>query len=313
MTESRSLTPLWSELPSDLKAAAPQLLKSFLEGRKETTFKTYRQGLESFAAFIQEDSVESATAKLLSRKPGMANKLALDFKNWLVNQKYAAATVNNRLAALRSLVELAKTLGVVQWELEVKNVQEERYRDTKGPGIDKILSRIKDLRLHKDDPKAARDAALVALMGLMGLRRGEAVALDLEDLEGNRLYVLGKGKTDEEPLTVPPEVVSLLEDWLKHRGSHPGPLFVHFRQKKLEGRLSGRSVARITHGLGLGRAHGLRHSAITEALDEHKGDVRKVAKFSRHKNIQTLLKYDDNRQDLGGQVAKDLAKRLDQP
>jgi len=41
--------------------------------------------------------------------------------------------------------------------------------------------------------------------------------------------------------------------------------------------------------------HRLRHSAITAALDATDGDVRKVQKLSRHRNLNTLMIYDDNR------------------
>jgi integrase/recombinase XerC len=50
------------------------------------------------------------------------------------------------------------------------------------------------------------------------------------------------------------------------------------------------------------RPHGLRHAAITAALDAGL-DVRRVAKFSRHRDLRTLTVYDDNRQDLAGVVA----------
>jgi len=41
--------------------------------------------------------------------------------------------------------------------------------------------------------------------------------------------------------------------------------------------------------------HRIRHSAITAALDATDGDVRKVQKLSRHRNLNTLMVYDDNR------------------
>jgi integrase/recombinase XerC len=41
--------------------------------------------------------------------------------------------------------------------------------------------------------------------------------------------------------------------------------------------------------------HRIRHSAITAALDATDGNVRKVQKLSRHKNLNTLMIYDDNR------------------
>jgi integrase/recombinase XerC len=52
------------------------------------------------------------------------------------------------------------------------------------------------------------------------------------------------------------------------------------------------------------RPHGLRHAAITTALDATRGDVRAVQKFSRHAKVDTVLVYDDARRDIGGDVAK---------
>jgi integrase len=82
------------------------------------------------------------------------------------------------------------------------------------------------------------------------------------------------------------------------------------RGKDPAGRLTGRAVRLIVAGIarlaGLDRVcrpHGLRHAAITEALDRGR-DVRDVAKFSRHKDVRTLLIYDDSRLDVGGDIAR---------
>jgi integrase/recombinase XerC len=55
------------------------------------------------------------------------------------------------------------------------------------------------------------------------------------------------------------------------------------------------------------RPHGLRHAAITEALRLTRGDVRAVQRFSRHRDLWTLTLYDDNRADLAGEIARQLA------
>jgi integrase/recombinase XerC len=52
------------------------------------------------------------------------------------------------------------------------------------------------------------------------------------------------------------------------------------------------------------KPHGLRHAAITKALEETHGNLRAVQKFSRHKDPKMLMVYDDARQDLQGQVAE---------
>jgi hypothetical protein len=50
-------------------------------------------------------------------------------------------------------------------------------------------------------------------------------------------------------------------------------------------------------------ARGLRHTAITAALDAFNGDYRKTRAFSRHASLDTVRRYDDNRADHAGQVA----------
>jgi integrase/recombinase XerC len=52
--------------------------------------------------------------------------------------------------------------------------------------------------------------------------------------------------------------------------------------------------------------HCIRHSAIT-ALDATDGNVRKVQKLSRHKNLNTLMIYNDNR----GRDQQDITEMLD--
>ena len=64
-------------------------------------------------------------------------------------------------------------------------------------------------------------------------------------------------------------------------------------------------VRQISERVGLRvRPHGLRHAAITRALDLMGGDIRSVQKFSRHQDVRLLQRYDDNRQDLAGAVAQ---------
>lgn len=320
MAETRSLTPLWQGLPSDPKAAATALLDAWLNGRKATTLRTYQQAIENFAAFLQLPTREAAVALFLGIKDGgRANKLVLDYRNWMTEQKVAgtqkalsSATISVRMAALKSLAQLGRTLGKISWGVEIKAPKVEQYVDTRGPGFDRIRDEVKALD-GKDDLVSLRNRLLLAMLGTMGLRRGEAAALDIEDvdLQEKRLFYLGKGRSEEEPMTIPDEIAIMLSRWLAARQAAAGPLFINFsRGDKKEKRLSGRSIGRICHAHGLGHAHGLRHSAVTRALEKSDGNITKVAKFSRHKNVQTLLRYDDNRKDEGGEVSRGLAGEL---
>jgi len=145
----------------------------------------------------------------------------------------------------------------------------------------------------------------------MGLRRGEVVALDLEDidLEERKAAVIGKGQREATPLTIPTKTAQAIAAWIAHRGSQPGPLFTNLDRAGKGSRLTGRSVGRIVTALGerngtaTVRPHGLRHSAITHVLDQTNGNMRAARKFSRHAKIETLGVYDDNREDIGGELA----------
>jgi len=226
-----------------------------------------------------------------------------------VDRSLAAATVNRRLAAVRSLVRLARTLGMVPWTLEVPSVKAEAYRDTAGPGTAAVRRILADLQAQ-DGPKAARDLALVRLLFDLGLRRGEVVSIDRVDLDLDRgvVHVLGKGRTAREPVSLPAPTREALVAWLAHRGDEDGPLFASFDRRTGGGRLTGTSLYRVVRAAGRRagvevRPHGLRHAAITAALDLTGGDVRKVQRFSRHRDLRVLNRYDDNRADLGGEVA----------
>ena len=291
----------------------PELVAAFLAGRKATTLDAYRQSLEDFARFAGAASIDGAARLLLSRGHGEANRLALAYRADLLGRELAPATVNARLAALRSLVKLAGTLGLVPWRLEVPGVKARAYRDTRGPGREGVKAIVQKAGA-RIDRKGARDVALVRLLHDLGLRRAEAVALDLADvdLEGGAVYIVGKGHNEKERFTLPDPTAAALKVWLDARGPEPGPLFVNLDRAGKGRRLTGRSVHRIVKALGaragvVARPHGLRHAAITAALDKTNGDVRAVQRFSRHADVRTLQVYDDARTDLAGEVAKAVA------
>lgn len=293
------------------------LLDAFYAGRSANTVRAYRQDHESFRAFLarQEglapwaDTAERAVRTLLALTHGQANALALAFRNDLT-ARLQPATVNRRMAALRSVVQLGNMLGLVAWSLDVENVETATYRDTRGPGragVKAVLERARE----RPDAKGLRDTAIVRLLHDVALRRGEVVSLDLEHYDARRgvLSIRGKGRSQRESLTLPAATRKALEAWIAARGSRAGPLFHRLdRAGKGDGRLTGEAVRLAVKALGAGvgltvRPHGFRHTAITAALDASNGNVRKVQRFSRHRDLRTLQVYDDNRSDFAGEMA----------
>jgi integrase/recombinase XerC len=266
-------------------------------------------------------SVGSAISALLGMGQGEANELVRSYRSGLIDQGMAPATINRRLSALRSLVALGKEFGYVTFDLATKNVRAEAYRDTRGPEPDIMVLLLEYAKAQPHRAKAARDVAIFLLLGYVrALRRGEVVALDLEhfDPRGNRLSVLRKGKRERKLLSLDPLVTARLRAWVALRGKEPGPLFLQVGKGGgvLAGRrLSGDGIHKIlqTMGAKLGgviRPHGLRHAAITAALDESNSNVRATREFSGHASVEVLMRYDDNRKDVGGEVASKVIRRI---
>lgn len=307
-----SLVTAAQTLPDRSVDPARRLVDAFLSGRNPRTLEAYARDLEDFRAFLGAVDGPAAARELLSLPLGEANALALAYRTHLLEEGLAPATVNRRLAALRSLVKLGRVLGFVPWALEVENVEAVSYRDTRGPGREgyrRLLDAL-DARL---DAKASRDRAALRLLYDCALRRGEVVSLDLAhvDLESSpaTVSILGKKRTQRETVTLPEPTAAALAEWIAARGEDPGPLFLNFDRAKKGSRLTGNSLYRLVRDLGdeaglRARPHGLRHAAITEALDLTGGNVRAVAKFSRHRDLRVLEVYDDSRRDLAGEVAR---------
>ncbi|MFT3836394.1 MAG: tyrosine-type recombinase/integrase [Myxococcaceae bacterium] len=295
-------------------SAAERLVAAFLAGRNAETRRAYSNDLADFAAFLEVGTVDCAAELLLGGGHGAGNELALAYRAHLVEKKLAAATINRRLAALRSLVKLGRVLGMVPWTLEVPNEKAQPYRDTRGPGRAGFLALLEQLRA-RSDAKGARDRAIVRLLYERALRCVEVRRLDLVDvdLDAGVLQVLGKGRKSKEPLTIAGPTLAAVKAWIVVRGTEAGPLFTNLDRAHKRQRISSTAVYDVVRQLGeaagiRARPHGLRHAAITEALDR-KLDVRAVQRFSRHRDLRILLVYDDNRADLGGEVTKAIAEQ----
>ncbi len=292
------------------------LINAWLAGRTARTLDAYRSDLADFATFTAAPSVGVAAKRLLASGHGAANALVFGYRAQLHERGLAAATINRRLAALRSLVSFARTLGLVSWALDVPNDRVEPYRDTRGPGRAGVV-RLFAVLDGRTDPKALRDRAIVHLLYDLALRRAEVVSLDREDLDlgAGTLAVLGKGRSARLTLTLPGPTRAALAAWVEHRGDAPGPLFPPLSRTAGTDRLSAGGLYRIVRALGrhagiVARPHGLRHAAITEALTLMGGDVRAVGRYSRHRDLRTVMLYDDARTDLAGEVAARVAGSL---
>lgn len=241
-----------------------------------------------------------------------------------ISRNLASATVAQRLAAVRWALALLDEAGAIDWTLKIRSPRVHGFRDVRGPAIEDVRALLAAAECQIGI-LSRRDRALVGLLFLCGLRRGEVTTLRIRDWdpERRRLAVLGKARTDRSHVTVPAGLATDINAYLAARGSLPsqtgldGPLLAGHGPHCSGGPLGGDGILRALTRLSkrarlrrLVRPHGLRHAAITAALDAHQGDVRRVARFSRHAKVETVMVYDDARRDEAGEVSTTLEQVL---
>jgi integrase/recombinase XerC len=284
------------------------------------TADQYATSVRDFGTFLHREAPLDGgrvIEVLRSVTVGQANTIVEGYRVNLRSRELAPATINARLASIKSLVGWLKSKGLIDWRLDVKGVKARAYRETSGPGFAAFKAMLAQIDVRGDDLKARRDRAIVRLLHDLALRRMEVTALDLADVGLNprandgsaSLWIRGKGRHDDEQITVPPAAAKALRDWIEVRGEEPGPLFCNLDRANARGRLSETSVYRmvVKYGQQVGvraRPHGLRHSGITRAAEKTGGNLVKVAAFSRHAKIETVKIYVDNLRDDAGAVAR---------
>lgn len=141
------------------------------------------------------------------------------------------------------------------------------------------------------------DAALVTLMGMLGLRVSEACAVKIEDYQqierGHRvLRMVGKGgKPATIPLPVP--VIRALDAAAGDRTS--GPLLLRRKSgEPMNRKAAALAVERLCKKAGITKKispHSLRHSYVTACLDAGV-PLRDVQVAARHSDPRITARYD---------------------
>jgi len=139
--------------------------------------------------------------------------------------------------------------------------------------------------------------AMVVLLLSTGIRRSEAVAITLDDLDLEKRQVLIRGKGDKErvvPLT--DQAVEAIQAYLPHRTrTQSRHLFVSaWKGHPIHGRCINRMLKIVIQKAGLeGQGitpHKLRHTFATHLIRQGV-DIRTVQELLGHSDIQTTARY----------------------
>lgn len=269
------------------------------------TVRAYGSDLSQFFEFA---------AAHLGREPRVADlghRLVRDYLADTYERRQASSSSARKLAAVRTFARFLRREGLLEDDpgtlLSPPKVERRMPAHMAVDEVGALLA-VPDA----STPLGLRDRAILELFYASGLRLGELVGLDLEDvnLSGRMVRVLGKGGKERIVPFNPAAAAAIREYLPARRGlvsrAHGGaiatgepalrtsdPLFVNYRGGRLSSRSVARMVRRCVTQVGARRGispHALRHSFATHLL-ERGADLRAIQELLGHARITTTQRY----------------------
>jgi integrase/recombinase XerD len=229
----------------------------------------------------------------------------------LKERRYAPTTVARKQAAIKSFFKYLKAKGAV-----ASNPSE----DLASPHVDRALPHtisssdierlVEKLNAPGNSPDLLRDRAMMELLYATGLRVGEMVALNLNDVDfaGQTITTTGRAGSRKVPISSQSaidDVRAYVEDARPvlartpeagstpaDRGTQEQALFLNHRGQRLTRQGFWLILKRYAKLAGLGEItpHTLRHSFATQKLKSG-ADMRDLQRILGHANISTTQVY----------------------
>jgi len=219
-------------------------------------------------------------------------------------EPYSPATVNKMLCALRGTLKSARQLQQMSAEdyynaRDIKGIKNETLpagRELQPGEIAALMQACE----NEPGPGGVRDAAMISLLYVGGLRREEIVNLNIEsyDPATGKMVVKGKRRKERTAYLVNGAAWAMA-DWLEIRGGGPGALFWPINKA---GVLTNRRLVtqtvydmlqkrRAQAGVKDFSPHDLRRTFVSDLLDAG-ADISTVAKMAGHASVTTTARYD---------------------
>jgi len=275
------------------------------------TVKSYRRDLQQFAEFLRRTGREDLA--------GVDHRLLRSFLANLSTRGYARSSISRKASSLRGLFAFLVERGVITDDpsavLSSPRRQRRLPRVLTFSEMEEVQERRASMEVYRT---SLRDLAMVEVLYGSGIRVGELVSLDLDDIdfEKGEIRVTGKGRKERiVPLSrvalellcsyldkERPRLLRAAEEGLRMVGGGSGraaesdaerAVFINVRGRRISDRGVRRAVERFFQAIGPGRhvtPHTLRHTFATHLL-EGGADLRSVQELLGHVDLSTTQIY----------------------
>ena len=268
--------------------------------RSEHTIRAYASDVTNLGRHLAESDGDATAVD-----DGLGEATLADLRAWLSAQSQGGAarsTIARRAAAVRTFYRWAVRTGRLATDPSLRLVAPKRRGRLPAVLRQSDAAELLDVAAvaaDDEDPIHVRNRAILELLYASGIRVGELVAIDIDDLDlsANVVRVTGKGAKERVvPFGVPAR--QAVDAWLAYRlqlvtSESGAALFLGRRGHRVDPRQVREVVhaplAHVPAAPDLG-PHGLRHSAATHLL-EGGADLRVVQELLGHASLATTQLY----------------------
>jgi integrase len=253
---------------------------------------------------IKDDKYRIGLFLEFIKKQGFSNDALLDYKRFLSDKTdYTIATKKKYFYTAKKFLAELHRQGILPVDItkNIKGFADSRKHKKEGLNNDEIILLQDKMSQLPASPDNTRLKAILSLLALQGLRQVEITRLDVKDIDfvNKTAMIQGKGQDDKELVYLHPFTVKVLKDYLKTNNIADGALFTSRSNNSKNQRLTTRAVRglvkKVLLELGIDKTtHGFRHYFTTTLIKTYKGDLLEVARYTRHRSLETLQVYNDN-------------------
>jgi len=296
-------------------SGAPQFLKEFLyymqtiKGLSPRTVEAYFVDLNLFFKYIvqkrsgcidNENLISVDISNLdIDNLSTISQSDILDFLYFIMNRRSnSAASRARKLSSLRGFFKymVQKTNQLENNPCENIELPQNKKRLPKYLTLEQCYELLSNINTKF----ASRDYCIVMLFLNCGMRLSELVGIDIKDIRGDTLRIIGKGNK-ERTVYLNNGCINAIDDYLKERNALVSPsvepaLFISATHKK---RLTTRGVQLIIEnalkaagldGMGFS-THKLRHTAATLMHRSGGADMLALKEILGHEHVSTTEIY----------------------
>lgn len=294
----------------------PQYIEQFLgvladqKGFSTNTLSAYRNDLSQFSTFL--DSGEAGMLPPARTWADVGRDHVIAFLRYIKERQYATTTLARKQAALKSFFKYLVSRQVLasnpSEELTSPHVDRAQPHTISSTQVDLLMQKLNNQPAAS--PDSLRDRAMLLLLYSTGLRVGEMVALNVQDVDEGAATVAtyGRGKS-RSVLVGSREAQEALRDYLTRgrpalvRAQEAGAslareeddrqaLFLNHRGQRLTRQGFWLILKGYARSVGLEDVtpHTLRHSFAAQKLSSG-ADLRDLQKMLGHASLSTTQVY----------------------